>query len=153
MIIVTIIIKIKLIPMRKSKQKEAILKVLQGAVCHPDAGWIYEKVKKQIPDISLGTIYRNLKLLKEAGAIREVGLSGGISHFESEIQPHYHFRCEDCGRIFDLDEKVDRSLANRVEKKTGFKVTGQNLELSGLCLKCQESRNNSLKINNIVKES
>jgi Fur family peroxide stress response transcriptional regulator len=129
--------------MRKSKQKEAIQNVLRDTACHPDAEWIYERVKKQIPDISLGTVYRNLKLLKELGAIREVGLSGGICHYEIETPPHYHFRCEVCGTIIDLDERVDRSVANRVEKKTGFKVTGQNLELSGLCLKCQNSLNNN----------
>ncbi|MCR4393097.1 MAG: transcriptional repressor, partial [Dehalococcoidales bacterium] len=116
---------------RRSRQKEAIIAVLRGTDIHPDAEWIYEQVKKQIPSISLGTVYRNLKKLKEEGLVREVKVTPGLSRYDMVPRYHYHFRCEICGRIYDLDESlVDKSLEERIAEKTGFKVTGHAVELN-----------------------
>ncbi len=125
---------------RKTKQKEAIINVLRQISSHPDADWIFEQVKKQIPNISLGTVYRNLRLLKEAGKIQELISTGEISHFDGNISPHYHFCCDCCGCIYDLDEAVDKTIEDRVARKTGFKVTHHHLELGGLCIDCQNSQ-------------
>jgi len=121
---------------RKSKQKEVILRVLKSTSSHPSADWIYEQVRKEIPNISLGTIYRNLKLLKESGDILELDFGSTLSRFDANAQNHYHFRCDKCGRIFDLDEPVDKTIEDRVTQKTGFKVTHHRLELYGLCRDC-----------------
>jgi Fur family transcriptional regulator, peroxide stress response regulator len=129
--------------MRKSKQKEAIIRIVKSTSAHPDAEWIYEEVRKEIPNISLGTVYRNLRLLHEGGIIQEVCQSGGMSHFDGNVKAHYHFRCDRCGKIFDLDETVDRRLENKVAQKTGFKVTHHDLELGGFCLSCQGSKGRS----------
>jgi Fur family transcriptional regulator, peroxide stress response regulator len=123
---------------RRTKQKEAIISVLRGTTSHPDAEWVYEKVKRQIPGVSLGTIYRNLRILKETGAIQEIDTSGEEAHFDGNPEPHYHFRCDRCGRIFDLDETVDKEIEERVESKTGFKVTHHHLEVGGICSGCLE---------------
>lgn len=123
---------------RKSKQKEAIIGVLKNTSSHPCADWIYEQVRKEIPNISLGTVYRNLRLLKEAGTLSEFGLSDGIARFDGNTRAHYHFRCDRCGRVFDLDEPVDKTIEARIARKTGFTVTNHRLELSGLCLDCQQ---------------
>ncbi len=122
---------------RKTKQKEVILKVLKGSHSHPTAEGIYEQVKQEIPNISLGTVYRNLRLLKQGGDIVELDLVGTLSRFDGDTQPHYHFRCEECGRIFDVDEPVDRAMDDKVARKTGFKVTHHRLEFRGLCQHCQ----------------
>jgi Fur family transcriptional regulator, peroxide stress response regulator len=122
---------------RKSKQKEAIMRVIKETRSHPDAEWIYDQVKHEIPSISLGTVYRNLKNLKEMGKIAEVCSSADMSHYDGDTSQHYHFRCDNCGDIFDLDEKIDRTIEERVARKTGFKVTHHTLELGGLCLKCR----------------
>ena len=122
---------------RKSKQKEAILRVLRGTTSHPSADWVYEQVKREIPKISLGTVYRNLKLLKQKGEILELDLASTLSRFNGNSQDHYHFRCKQCGRIFDVDEPVDEEIDDRVAQKTGFKVSHHRLEFRGLCKDCQ----------------
>jgi Fur family transcriptional regulator, peroxide stress response regulator len=122
---------------RNTKQKQAIREVLQRTRRHPDADWVFQQVKKEVPDISLGTVYRNLRILKEAGAVQELISNGETSHFDGNTANHYHFRCDSCGRIFDIDEVVNKSIERRVAQKTGFKVMRHNLELSGLCVDCQ----------------
>ena len=123
---------------RRTKQKEAIINVLRQTTSHPDAEWVYEKVKKQIPGISLGTVYRNLRILKESGAIQEMETAGEQSRFDGNPKPHYHFRCDTCGRIFDLAGAVDKEIEERVARQTGFKVTHHHLEVGGMCAGCLE---------------
>jgi len=94
-------------------------------------------VKKTISGISLGTIYRNLRLLTKSGQISELSLAGSVSRFDGNAQNHYHFRCEQCGRVFDVDEPVDKTIDTRVAQKTGFKVIRHRLEFRGLCQDCQ----------------
>jgi len=118
---------------RKSKQKKVILKVLEDTNSHPTAEGVYEQVKREIPHISLGTVYRNLKLLKEGGDIVELDLAGSLSRFDGHTHPHHHFRCEQRERVFDVDEPVDKAIDRRVAQKTGFKVTHHRLEFRGLC--------------------
>ncbi|MAE11259.1 MAG: transcriptional repressor [Dehalococcoidales bacterium] len=122
---------------RKSKQKEAILKTIRGTTLHPTAEWIYEGVRKEIPNISLGTVYRNLRLLKREGVILELDLAGSISRFDKEAQNHYHFRCEQCDCIVDLDEAVNTELNERLTRQTGFQIFYHRLEFRGLCNGCQ----------------
>ena len=122
---------------RKSKQREAILRVLKRTTSHVTADWVYEQVRKEIPNISLGTVYRNLKSLKQEGKILELDLAGTISRFEANTRNHYHFRCEQCGRIYDVDEPVNKESDERVVRKTGFKVSYHRLEFRGLCKDCQ----------------
>ncbi len=122
---------------RKSKQKEAIFKVLKGATSHPTAEWVYERVRREIPNISLGTVYRDLKLLKQDGEILEVSLAGTQSRFDGKAENHYHFRCLKCNRIFDVDGPVDKELDKRIAQKMGFTVFEHRLEFHGLCKNCQ----------------
>ena len=122
---------------RGSKQKETILNFLKTTSSHPTANCIYEEVRKEIPNISLGTVYRNLRLLKQEDKILELDLAGSLSRFDGNTQSHYHFRCEKCGRVFDVDEPVDKESNERVARKTGFKVSHHILEFRGLCQDCQ----------------
>jgi len=122
---------------RKSKQKELILKVLKSTNSHPTAEGVYRKVKREMPHISLGTVYRNLKLLKEEGEIVELSLVGTLSRFDGCTSPHYHFRCERCQRVFDVDEPVNEAIDSRVARKTDFQITHHRLEFRGLCQDCQ----------------
>ena len=122
---------------RWSKQRDTILRVVMNSKDHPRADWIYDQVRREIPNISMGTIYRNLGSLTKSGEIRQLELADGTSRFDGNTGNHYHFRCERCGRIFDLDEPVDQSIGERVAKNTGFKVYRQRMELIGLCTECQ----------------
>jgi len=122
---------------RNTNQREAILRLLRGTRSHPTADNIYDEVRKEIPNISKGTVYRNLKVLQELGQIRELDLNGTISRFEMIQNDHYHFRCERCGRILDLDEPIHGELDRRVAERTGLKISHHQLEFRGLCQNCQ----------------
>ena len=123
---------------RGSKQRKAILRVLGSGTSHPTAKWIYTEVRKEIPNVSLGTVYRNLRSLKERGEILELYLGGTFSRFDGNSTDHYHFRCERCGRVFDVDEPVNKEIDVRVAQKTGFKVLSHHLEFRGICADCQK---------------
>jgi Fur family peroxide stress response transcriptional regulator len=122
---------------RDTKQREAILKVLRNTRSHPTADQIYDQVRKDIPNISKGTIYRNLHILQEDGVIGELKTDNSQSRYEFKIGSHYHFRCEKCRKVIDLDEPVDKALDERVSKKTGFTVSHHQTEFRGLCKDCQ----------------
>ena len=85
----------------------------------------------------MGTVYRNLKSLVESGDIRQLDIADGTTRFDGHTDNHYHFRCEKCSRIFDLDEPVDQAISERVARNTGFKIYRQRMELIGLCKACQ----------------
>ncbi len=123
---------------RETKQREAILRVLRNTKAHPTADWIYDEVRKAIPNISKGTVYRNLQVLQEDGAVTELNLNGTWSRYEAKQDSHYHFRCERCGRVFDLDEPVNHELDKRVAMSTGLRVSYHQLEFRGLCQDCQQ---------------
>jgi Fur family transcriptional regulator, peroxide stress response regulator len=123
---------------RKSLRRDTILRVVMNTVSHPGADWVYDQVRKEIPNISMGTVYRNLKLLALSGQIRELEIPGSLSRFDGNKSNHYHFRCEKCDRLFDLDEAVDRTMETTIAQKTGYKVKRHYLELIGLCLDCQQ---------------
>ena len=123
---------------KKSRQQEAIFRLLKSTTAHPSADWIYEKVKRELPGTGLATVYRNLKNLKETGQVLELRGNDGTSHFDGNTQSHYHFYCDGCGRILDLNEPVDIIIENKIAIKTGLKVTRHHVELGGLCLDCQK---------------
>jgi Fe2+ or Zn2+ uptake regulation protein len=123
---------------KKTKQREAIKRVLNGDNIHPSAEWVYNEVRKEIPNISLGTIYRNLRTLSRKGDIVEIDMSGALSRFDTVTKNHYHFRCVGCGGIFDIDIPVVKDLEDKVERSTGFDVLYHRLEFRGLCQECQE---------------
>ena len=122
---------------RETKQKEAILRVLRNTREHPTADLLYEKVKKEIPHLSKGTVYRNLRLLEENGEISSLNLNGTVSRYEVKQDNHYHFRCDSCGKVVDVDEPVDEGLDMRVARRTGFMVLYHQTEFRGLCKDCQ----------------
>ncbi|MBN2098417.1 MAG: transcriptional repressor [Dehalococcoidia bacterium] len=129
--------------MRKSKQRDAIVRVLMSTKSHPTAEWIYEEVRKEMPNLSLGTVYRNLRMMKEKGEILELEQTGTFRRFDGNSANHYHFRCEKCSRVFDIDEPLVAGIDERVEKSTGFKVSHHRLEFRGLCRDCVTARNDS----------
>jgi Fur family peroxide stress response transcriptional regulator len=123
---------------RGSKQREAILRILQSTDIHPTADWIYMEVKKVIPNISLGTVYRNLNLLRDEGLIREVIIQGSASaRYDANLEPHHHFVCVGCNSVYDLPSQggnfnIDELLAGR-----NFKVKFVKVDIFGLCDTCR----------------
>ncbi len=130
--------------MRYSSRREAILRIVQGTQCHPTADWVYSEARKQLPGISLGTVYRNLKLLSESGQLHAYEGAGGVSRFDGCVTEHYHFRCQRCGVMVDVQEPVDRELDRRVAERTGLRVNYHVLEFRGLCVYCQQNGTESV---------
>lgn len=123
---------------RKSKQRDTILEVLRGVKTHPDADWIYEKVRESIPNISLGTVYRNLSQLEYHGEILKLDTSSGTSHYDGNIFPHSHIVCRGCGRIDDLDEKVPDELVSYGRERYKGEVETLSLVYFGKCESCAD---------------
>lgn len=127
---------------RYSKQREAIYQVLKQDHTHPNVDTIYINVKKEIPDISLGTVYRNLNFLVEQKRIKRLDCGDGVVHFDAIITPHYHMVCDKCGTICDvmLDENIVQSFIDNVYKQTGEHIHGVDLLFHGICQQCQKKK-------------
>jgi len=123
---------------RTTKQKLVILDILQKTNCHPTADWIYQEARQILPDISLGTVYRNLNLLKSLGKIQELNYGSGQSRYDGNPNNHYHFVCEKCKKVVDLDLPVVADLDEQIGKNYGYKVSSHRLEFYGLCDTCQK---------------
>jgi Fur family peroxide stress response transcriptional regulator len=131
--------------LRETRQRNAILGLLRHTRSHPTADQIYETIRKSIPNISKGTVYRNLQVLIDNGIVSVLDIRGTLSRYEIKQETHYHFRCEACGRVYDLDEPVDPGLDDRISKRTGFLVSGHQTEFRGRCADCRRPSPKILK--------
>lgn len=120
-----------------SQKRTAILAALCDTTTHPTADWIYAQLKPEYPNLSLGTVYRNLKRFCESGQAISVGVINGQEHFDGTVKPHAHFVCDNCGSVLDVDGKffAPRELS-RLSTKTGWKFTGAAVTFHGLCDAC-----------------
>ncbi len=124
---------------KRSRQREAILRVLCGTKLHPTADWVYEEVRKEIPNISLGTVYRNLAKLSEDNVIIKLGLGAGIEHFDGNPNPHYHVVCAECGAIEDIDAEPLAELNNWASKLFKGEIYKHSAVFFGKCERCKNS--------------
>ncbi|KPJ56268.1 MAG: hypothetical protein AMJ42_05530 [Deltaproteobacteria bacterium DG_8] len=122
--------------LRSTRQRAIIIEVLKGVTMHPSADWIYDKVRKRCPNVSLGTIYRNLNLLKEKGLIKELKFGKNAARYDGNFEPHHHIYCLECGKLEDVQCKVHPNLTKRVEKTNGYKIVTHQLEFNGICPEC-----------------
>lgn len=127
---------------RYSKQREIIYEVLKDDMTHPNVDTIYMNVKKIIPDISLGTVYRNLNLLADQHIIRRLDVGDGVVHFDAKIKPHYHLICDDCGCIKDLiiDELHLASFIEQAQKKCEGQIMRADVTFHGTCPECLKKK-------------
>ena len=124
------------------KKRDAILACLRSTDQHPSADWVYESVKKQIPDISLATVYRNLNLFKEQGIIQSLGTVGGVERFDGNTAPHVHYICTSCNRVLDLHElHVPAELNQAAALASGGQVDSCQLTFTGTCGVCKTHQN------------
>jgi len=112
--------------------------LLKTTGTHPTASWIYDRMKREFPDLSMGTVYRNLNILVEQGLVRKIDFGSTFDRYDANTARHYHFICERCGSITDLSLPIDDTLNDRVGAGTGFKATRHRIEFYGLCDKCLE---------------
>ena len=119
------------------RKRDAILTYLQGTTAHPSAEMVYADLKQQIPDLSLGTVYRNLNLFKDQGLAMSVGTVKGVERFDGNTCPHVHFFCSDCGAVMDLPQmEVPQQLVSTAAGQIGGTVAQCQMTFTGLCRDC-----------------
>lgn len=125
--------------MRMTPQRKILIEELRKLYTHPTADELYEVVRKRLPHISLGTIYRNLEILSRKGIIRKIELGGTQKRFDGDLEIHQHIRCTECGRIDDLPAgtAVTRCNMDLIEQ-TGYKVIENRVEFIGICPECSK---------------
>lgn len=126
---------------KHSKQREMIKSFLMGRKDHPTADMIYMNVRQQYPNISLGTVYRNLSLLAELGEIRRLRVGDGVDHFDADVSPHYHFICTECGAVSDVHMPNVDAIAEVADANFDGRVDGSVTYFYGVCADCLKARN------------
>ncbi len=122
-----------------SRKRVAILEALKGTTVHPTAEWVYEQLKPVYPDLSLGTVYRNLKKFCSDDVIKSVGVINGQEHFDADMSTHSHLVCEECGCVSDIFEvffNADRR--EDLENKYKVNIHSEEVVFKGICKNCLE---------------
>ncbi len=127
---------------KRSKQRDRILEMLRSTGSHPTASWLYDRLKREFPDLSMGTVYRNLNILIEQGLVHKIDFGSTFDRYDANIHPHYHFICEQCGSIIDLNIPMDEELNKKVEESTSLKTLRHRIEFFGLCDRCSAENKN-----------
>ena len=130
--------KAKPAELRMTRQRRLILEELDTPGRHPTADTVYQRVRLRIPNISLGTVYRNLEILSQTGLIRKLHIGSGQKRFDGALHKHYHVRCVQCGRISDLPAGPFGDLEAAAGGNSGFDILGHELEFEGLCGQCKD---------------
>ena len=127
-----------MIMVRRSRQRDVILEIVRGTDVHPTADWVYERARDELPRISLGTVYRNLRVLSTEGLIREYHWSGQPVRFDGNVEKHDHLRCVRCASVRDVPGVLDARAAADAGSRLGYEVVGHAVELRGICPDCLE---------------
>lgn len=125
---------------RETSQRRVILEELAKLKTHPTANEVYDIVRKRLPRISLGTVYRNLELLSESGLIQKLELAGTQKRFDGTVSNHYHIRCIKCGRVDDLDLPAINLINDTAITVCDYKVLWHRLEFAGVCPECRSNK-------------
>jgi len=128
--------------LRTTRQREIIMDELRKSRSHPTADEMYEMVRRRLPRISLGTVYRNLEVLSDCGMIRKLEIGGTQKRFDGIAGAHYHLLCTRCGRIEDLplDAMPEISKALGRKKIRDFEIREHRVAFLGLCPKCRDGK-------------
>lgn len=126
--------------MRLTTQRQIILEELSKVKTHPTASELYDMVRKRLPRIGLGTVYRNLDLMAENGMILKLEVGGTQKRFDASTHTHYHIRCSNCGRVDDIDTPVLENLVKEAAESSSYKVLGHHVEFTGICPACQKGK-------------
>ncbi|MFC1619043.1 Fur family transcriptional regulator [Candidatus Neomarinimicrobiota bacterium] len=121
--------------MRYSKQRNNILEVLRRTESHPTAEWIFKNVRRMVPNISLGTVYRNLNQLADGNLIQRI-YDDGFVRYDGNMTRHDHFRCGQCQKIFDIDIPLE-GVEEFIARDERFNANDYSIEIIGECTECQ----------------
>lgn len=124
---------------RRSKQRDAIKSFLISTKSHPTAETVYQHIRKMFPNISLGTVYRNLNFLVDHGEAVRLECGDGREHFDGDVRPHYHFFCRQCRRIIDLEMLPIDHVNVIAGAEFDGKIEDHVVYFRGLCRDCMEN--------------
>lgn len=131
---------------RVTSQRTLILDIIKKGGGHLDADEIYRQAKAIQPHISLSTVYRTLKTLKEPGLIEELHLDDSHHHYEIKSnKKHHHLVCLGCGKVVEFEYPLDRNIKKHIPEARDFNITGYEVRLTGYCSRCRNKENNSSK--------
>lgn len=122
--------------LKHSKQRDSIMEFLRERKDHPTADTVYMNVRKTFPNISLGTVYRNLTLLADIGEIARIRVGDGVDHFDADTSPHYHFICNKCGSVIDLEMEDMTEINQMANRNFDGMVEGHITYFYGKCGNC-----------------
>jgi len=126
--------------MRLTTQRQIILEELEKVTSHPTANEVYDMVRKRLPRIGLGTVYRNLELMAETGIIIKLEVGGTQKRFDATTHPHYHIRCISCGKVEDIEIPVIADINQVAAELSNYQVLGHHIEFSGVCSSCSDTK-------------
>jgi len=125
-------------PMKRlTTQRQIILEELAKLKTNPTASEVFDMVRKRLPRIGLGTVYRNLELMAENDMIRKIEVGGTQNRYDAITKPHYHIRCSRCGKVDDIDVEINDDLIKGAAKSCLYQIQGHRIEFSGVCPDCQ----------------
>lgn len=128
--------KLKTTGVRMTPQRHAILSFLLDSMTHPTADDIYKSLESKFPNMSVATVYNNLKVFIESGLVRELTYGDSSSRFDADMTDHYHAVCELCGKISDFEYPPLSDIETTAAQQIGFRVGGYRLEVYGVCPDC-----------------
>lgn len=127
---------------RITPQRQAVLRFLIETDSHPTADEIYKALSPQFSNMSVATVYNNLKVFKESGLVKELTYGDAASRFDFETDNHYHVICSECGKITDFHYPRLDEVESIAQHITSFSVTHHRMEIYGLCPDCQSKKGN-----------
>ena len=125
--------------MRYSHQRERIFRAVAESTQHPTANMVYDALKTEMPRLSLGTVYRNLNQLADAGRLRKIPLADGSCRFDKTTNTHSHIVCESCGCVADVTLPSFTALEQAITDETGYTLRSYDVVLRGLCKDCEQA--------------
>lgn len=126
--------------MKYSKQRDLILTYVQNSKSHPTAEMVYSDIKKEIPNISLGTVYRNLNQLCEHNLLRKIVVPNKVDRFDNVYHHHGHLYCNECGRIEDINQELLEKACKLVEQTSNYQIISNDMVFVGICYECQKRK-------------
>jgi Fur family transcriptional regulator, peroxide stress response regulator len=122
---------------RSSRQRQRLLELLRDTDIHPTASWLYDRLKKEFPSLSLGTVYRNLTILMEQGLVKKIDAGSTFDRFEAKTTPHYHLICKKCGKILDFEQRFFPEINEEIGRSTDFEIESHCIDFFGTCSDCR----------------
>ncbi|MBN2535394.1 MAG: transcriptional repressor [Spirochaetales bacterium] len=123
---------------RKSRQRTRIYELIRDCLEHPTAQWVYDRLRQEFHTVSMGNVYRNIKILIEDGLIRSCEFDDGLVHYDATITTHYHFICRQCDSITDISLPVQHEIIKTAQKKTNNIIENHTIQFFGICEKCNK---------------